>query len=50
MNVSFSVPTWKVNEIENINLKLEEEFYASTPYNLNDFKVAAKCSEPIFKL
>ena len=38
MDVSFSVPKWKINELQNIDLKMEEEFYASTPYNLNDFK------------
>ncbi len=38
MDVSFSANTWKHFEIQNIDLKLEENFYASTPYDLNDFK------------
>ncbi len=50
MDVSFSIPSWKINEIKNIDMKLEEQFYASTDYNLNDFKSKSKINQPIFKV
>lgn len=36
--MSFSLPTWRKQEIRMVSLHSEEEIYAATPYNLNDFR------------
>lgn len=36
--VSFSLPTWRRQEIQTVVHQQDELLYAASPYNLNDFK------------
>lgn len=46
--VSFSIPTWRNEEIKSIGLADEEALYMTSPYNLNDFKSGHQSLEYIF--
>ncbi len=37
-DVSFSIPTWRKEEIKSMGMAEEEALYMTSPYNLNDFK------------
>ena len=46
--MSFLIPTWKRQEIKGLTQMQEEMLYASTPYNLNDFKQQHQSQNYIF--
>lgn len=49
-DVSFSIPTWRREEIKLMERAEEEALYMTSPYNLNDFKNAHQSIDSIFSL